>query len=566
MHQEGRLDQAEAVYNEILRSMPRHFDALRLLATIAAQRKNSETAVELFDQALKINPDHASTLNNRGNALLDLKRYNEALESYGRALELEPDYAEAHYNRGNTMVDLKHHEQSQESYKRALNNRGYALVDLKHHEDALKSYDRALKIRPDYAEALYNRGNALHELRRSEEALESYDHALKLEPDHAEALFNRGNALLDLKRYEEALESYGRALKIKPDYAEVHLNRAFVWLLLGDFLRGWPEYEWRWKRMGLREGFSLPQISKPRWSGEPLNGRTILLHWEQGLGDTFQFVRYARLFQRQGARVVVVCQKQLAQLFRRCEGIDQLVPQGEPLPDFDFWTPLMSIPGLLRTDQEAIPGECGYLSADPALVARWKTRLEDFPGFRIAIAWQGTPCIQAEGQRPIPLKFFAQLAQVPGVRLINLQKGPGDGQLAELAGLFELIQFEDLDTTNGAFMDTAAIMRSVDLIVSCDTSAVHLAGALGVPAWLAQTFSPDCRWFLDRDDSPWYSSLRLFRQRAQGDWTEVFQRMALALRERIGMGIGNGFGTPASGDVRLSEELSAQCVTPERRG
>jgi tetratricopeptide (TPR) repeat protein len=519
MHQQGQLDQAEAIYKEILQSQAQHFDALRLLATIAAQRKNSAAAVELFEQALKINPDHASSLNNRGNALLDLKRHKEALESYDRALEIEPDYAEALYNRGN------------------------ALLDLKRHEEALQSYDRALKINPDYAEALYNRGSALRDLERHEEALESYDRALKIKPDYAEALCNRGNALLDLGRHEEALQSYERALEIEPDYAEVHLNRALVWLLLGDFQRGWPEHEWRWQRAG----FSLPQLSKPRWSGEPLNGRTILLSWEQGLGDTLQFVRYARLLQRQGARVIVSCQKPLVRLLQRCEGIDQLVAQGEPLPDFDFWTPLLSIPYVLRTDRESIPGECGYLSADPALVARWKIRLANFPGFRIAIAWQGNPGHQADRQRSIPLKFFAQLAQVPGVRLISLQTGPGVGQLADIAGSFEIIQFEDLDTTSGPFMDTAAIMRNVDLSISCDTSLAHLAGALGVPVWLAQAFSADWRWLLDRDDSPWYPSLRSFRQQSLGDWDEVFLRMARTLRER------HDFASAGSGPTQRLE-------------
>ena len=519
MHQQGRLDQAEALYKEILQTQPQHFDALRLLATIAAQRNNSPAAVDLFEQALKINPDHAGTLNNRGNALVDLKRYKEALESYDRALRIEPDYAEALYNRGT------------------------ALVDLKHYEDALESYERALKIKPDYAEALYNRGNAFSELSRPQEALESYDRALRVEPDYAEAHLNRGNALLDLQRHEEALESYDRALKIKPDYAEAHLSRALVWLLLGDFQRGWPENECRWKRVGK----SLPRISKPRWSGEPLKGRTIMLRWEEGFGDTLQFVRYARLFQRQGARVIVSCQEPLVRLLQRCEGIDELVAPGEPLPDFDFWKPLMSIPGVLRTDQESIPGECGYLSADPALVARWKTRLEDFPGFRVAIAWQGNPAHQADRQRSTPLKFFARLAQVPGVRLINLQKGPGSGQLAEIAGSFEIIQFEDIDTTSGPFMDTAAIMCNVDLTVSCDTSAVHLAGALGVPVWLALAFSPDWRWLLDRDDSPWYPSLRLFRQRSLGDWEGVFQRMARTLREKLDMRIGRSRPHEAAG-------------------
>src|ERR1019366_7222963 len=325
----------------MLKSQPQHFDALRLSARVAAQQKNSETAVALFEQALAINPDHAGALNDRGNALRDLGRHEEALAGYDRALTIEPSHALALYNRGN------------------------ALMDLARHAEALASYDRALAVEPDHADAHYNRGNALSELQRHDDAVASYDRALASEPDHADALFNRGNELRDLRGHDEAVASYDRALDIRPDDAAVPMSRALLWLLMGDFERGWPEHEWRWKYAGL----ALPQFANPRWSGEPLNGRTILLRWEQGLGDTIQFVRYARLLQRQGARVIVSCQAPLVRLLQRCEGIDELVAHGEPLPDFDVWTPLLSMHGLLPTDHESIPGECGYLTADPALVA-----------------------------------------------------------------------------------------------------------------------------------------------------------------------------------------------------
>lgn len=513
----------------MLKSQPQHFDALRLSARVAAQQKNSETAVALFEQALAINPDHTGALNDRGNALRDLGRHEEALASYDRALTIEPSHALALYNRGN------------------------ALMDLARHTEALASYDRALAVEPDHADAHYNRGNALSALKRHDDAVASYDRALTSEPDHVDALFNRGNELRDLRRHDEAVASYDRALDIRPDDAAIHMSRALLWLLMGDFERGWPEHEWRWKYAGL----SLPQFEKPQWSGEPLNGRTILLRWEQGLGDTIQFVRYARLLQRQGARVIVSCQAPLVRLLQRCEGIDVLVAHGEPLPDFDVWTPLLSMHGLLPTDPESTPGECGYLTADPALVKRWKTRLAEFPGFRIAIAWQGNPGHQGDRQRSIPLEFFGQLAQVPGVRLISLQTGPGSEQLAEMTSSFEVIHFADLDTTNGPFMDTAAIMCNVDLTVSCDSSVMHLAGALGTPVWMAQTFSADWRWLLDRDDSPWYPSLRLFGQRSPGDWDELFQRMALTLREQLDVGNGRSPAHGAGATVNIQEGQDA---------
>lgn len=385
LHQQGQLDEPEAIYREILQSEPGHFDALRMLATVEAERKHSAVAVELFDQALRIHPEHARSLSHRGNALLDLKRHGEALSSYDHALQVEPDDAEALFNRGN------------------------ALLDMKRPAEALASFDRALAIDPDYVDALYNRGSALRELARNDEALESYDLALAINPGHVESLCNRGSSLLELNRHAEALQSYDRALAIDPDSADVHMNRAIAWLTLGDFRRGWPEHEWRWRYAGL----SLPEMAKPRWAGEPLNDRTILLHWEQGLGDTLQFVRYARLLQRQGARVIVSCQPPLVPLLRRCEGIDQLVAHGEPLPAYDVWTPMLSLHGLLPMDVASIPGACGYLTADPALVVHWKTRLAAFPGFRIAIAWQGNRGHQGDRQRSIPLEFFGQLARVP---------------------------------------------------------------------------------------------------------------------------------------------------------
>lgn len=532
LHQNGRWDEAGARYREILRSQPQHFDSLRLLATIAAQRKDSASAIELFDQALRIRPDHASSLNHRGNVLLDLKRHDEALTSYDRSLQLEPDCAEAHFNRANALLEWEYHERGSEQTALELYCRGYPSGDRERHEQALQSYRRALELEPNYVEAWFNCGNALHELNRPKEALRSYVRAITLQPAHAAAHFNRGNVLIDLHRHRAALRSYQRALELKPDDAQFHLNRAFVWLLLGDFTRGWPENEWRWKR----PDFPLPEFAQPRWKGEPLRGRTLLLHWEQGLGDTLQFVRYAPLLQRQGARVVICCQKPLVKLMKRCEGIDEVVADGEPLPAFDYWTPLMSVPTVMRTDHCSIPGECSYITADPALVTHWKNRLAKFPGYRIGIAWQGSPDHQADRQRSTPLRFFAALARIPGVRLISLQKGPGAAQLAEIAGSFEPVQFDDLDMKHGAFMDTAAIMRNVDLVVCCDSSLVHLAGALGVPAWLPLKFAPDWRWMLNRDDSPWYPSMRLFRQQALGEWGGVFERMAREIRARLPSG------------------------------
>ncbi len=530
LHRGGRLDEARSLYRAILRAQPRHFNALHLLATLAAQQRDSKVAVTLFDRAIRIDPTHADSHTHRGNALLDLRRHPAALASYDRALALAPDCAEAHYNRANALLQCEYHERKSKRFLRELHLRGYPRVAQARHEAALLGYERALELQPDYADAWFNRGNVLYELNRPKAALQSYNRAIALRPDHAESHFNRGNALLDLHRHDAVLRSYDRALQLKPDDAHMHLNRAFVRLLLGDFARGWPENEWRWKRPATPE----PQLPRPRWKGEPLTGRTILLHCEQGLGDTLQLVRYARELQRRRARTIVLCQRPLVRILQRCEGIDRVVAEGDPLPEFDFWIPLMSVPTVLRTDHDSIPGTCGYLRAVPGLVRHWKKRLRAIDGFRIGICWQGSPDHQADRQRSTPLRYFAPLARIPGVRLISLQKGPGLAQLDEIAGAFELVQFDDLDTAHGAFMDTAALMRSLDLVVCCDSSLVHLAGALGVPVWLPLPFAPDWRWLLGRTDSPWYPSLRLFRQEALGDWESAFRKVTRALRQQLG--------------------------------
>jgi hypothetical protein len=274
-----------------------------------------------------------------------------------------------------------------------------------------------------------------------------------------------------------------------------------------------------------------PPFKQPRWRGEPLAGRSILLHYEQGLGDTLQFIRYAAVLKRRGATVIVLCQAALRKILATAAGIDWLVSAGDAMPTFDVHAPLMSLPGLLGTTLDSIPAEIPYLSAAGSLVDQWRERLRSVEGFRIGIHWQGRPGQGTFRQRDIPLAAFAPLAELPGVRLISLQKGADTSALADVPGGSRLIDFGDaVDTTNGPFMDTAAIMKTIDLVISSDTSAPHLAGALGVPVWLALPHVPNWRWLLDRPDSPWYPTMRLFRQREAGDWAGVFEEIQAALR------------------------------------
>jgi hypothetical protein len=324
---------------------------------------------------------------------------------------------------------------------------------------------------------------------------------------------------------------FRRAIRLAPNYAEAHKNLAHSLLRGGQFAEGWREYEWRWQ---CREFPRLP-YTQPAWDGSPLEGRTLLLCAEQGLGDTIQFVRYAPLLKRRGGRTVVAAQKPLLPLLAGCPGIDALADRDAAPPPYDVFAPLLSLPRLLGTTPADVPAEVPYLQARPDLVERWREELRPLDGFRVGIAWRGSPGYRMDRLRSFPLSHFEPLARLPGVRLVSLQKGPGVEQLRELDGRFPVVDLAGrLDEASGPFMDTAAVMRNLDLVVSCDTAVAHLAGALGVPVWLALSCAPEWRWLVGREDSPWYPTMRLFRQESAGAWEDVFRRMAAALRERIG--------------------------------
>jgi hypothetical protein len=299
-----------------------------------------------------------------------------------------------------------------------------------------------------------------------------------------------------------------------------------VSLLSGDFERGWAEYEWRWKTKDCpRRNFS-----QATWDGQPLDGKTILLHAEQGLGDVIQVVRYAALVKRRGGVVVVECPRPLLSLLANCEGIDRLVGRGEELPSFDVQASLLSLPGIFHTTLEDLPATIPYLFADPGLAQRWRQELDRIAGFKIGIAWQGSLQNRNDRDRSIPLDCFEPLARCSGVQLLSLQKGAGVEQLPEVTKRFPVTE---LGSRLEDFMDTAAVLANLDLVVTCDTAVAHLAGALGAAVWVAIPFVPDWRWLLDRSDSPWYPTTRLFRQESRGDWQGVFQRIAVAVGEKF---------------------------------
>lgn len=460
-----------------------------------------------YRQALAACPEDADLLNNMGTAVWFLGRLDDAEDYYRQAHRIQP---ESH------------------SY---LNNLGNIQRARGRIDEAETCYRRSLEIAPHAIESRINLGVALSDLSRLEESETLLREVVAIRPDIPDAHLNLGTTLTRLGRWDEAIACYEEAVRLRPEYPEARRNRAMDWLGRGDYKRGWPEYEWRWRCHG--KGF--PVGDRPIWNGEDLRGRRIVLHAEQGLGDTLQFVRYAERVQRQGADVTLACPRPLLRLLERCPGIDRAVAVGSPLPATDFQALLMSLPANFGTTLATVPAEVPYLSTDPAEVERWKLRLGPDSGLRVGIAWQGNPRYPGDSRRSFPLEAFAQPAGLPGIRLIRLQHGPGSEQIERLGCRFEV---EDLFGREGMsdwdFLDSAALIENLDLVVTADSAVGHLAGALGVPVWVALPYASEWRWLRDREDSPWYPTMRLFRQRSAGDWDGVFARISEELR---------GFGT-----------------------
>ncbi len=534
----GRGDEALDCYRRAVAVRPAHARALCNLGVALAQRGRLAEAEQHLRRAVEADPGFAQAHHNLGVALAQQGFADAAVAALRRALELHPGYAEAHFNLANTLAGLARSAESVAAYREALRHRpdypealcnlGLALAESGRAGEAAVLLRQATRLRPDYVEAHNNLGLALGELGRFEEAVACLERALALKPRYAAAHGNLGSAHKGLGRSEEAAACYEAALRYEPESASHHWNLALALLLAGDFERGWPEYEWRWKRPGT----PMRPLARPPWEGMPLEGRTILLWCEQGLGDAIEFARYAPLVRARGGRVVLECPEPLRAVFRSLPGVDELVPEGSQRP-FDCHAPLMSLPGLLRTTLATVPADVPYLTADPSLVETWRRRLGTLGGFRVGISWQGNPHHKWDRWRSLPLAHFEALADVPGVRLVSLQHGPGAEQVAALRDRFPVTEVAEGFGKGNAWADTAAVTVSLDLIVTVDTATAHLAGALGVPAWVALPTLVDWRWLLGRDDSPWYPTLRLFRQKTLGDWEPVFGRMAAELRKRM---------------------------------
>ena len=503
----NRYKEARPSVEMLLRIAPTYVPGLANYALLLGSEKKHREALAVLDRALSLDPNNADLMNARGNVLMTLKRHDEALAAYDRAAALKPELADFQIGRGNLFAELGRHG------------------------EALTAYEQALTLNPGSPAAHLNRANMLMEENRLEEALVACEKSIALKPDYAPALVLRGNLLLHLGRSEEALAAHDKAVSSSPGYAEAHYHRGSALLLHGRLSEGLRDFEHRWDVADC--GFDRPVLNAAPWHGEPLAGRSIVVYSEQGLGDAIQFARFLPRLKEMGAKLTFLCHPNLVRLFRPYAAEMEVIAFCEPGRRFDFQCALMSLPLRLGTELASLPAQIPYLFAEEQLIAKWRERIGD-QGFRIGICWQGNPKGQIDKGRSVPLAKFAPLAQVPGVRLISLQKSHGLDQLAQAPAGMKIETLGAFDEGDDGFIDSAAIMQSLDLIVTSDTAIPHLAGALGRPTWVALKHIPDWRWMLARDDSPWYPTMRLFRQPARGDWDSAFAEIADSLRALLG--------------------------------
>jgi tetratricopeptide (TPR) repeat protein len=540
---QGKTADAIAAFHEALRLRPAYPEAHHNLGLALASQGRHDAAVGCFQQAIQLRPNDAESYLHLGGALLALNRHDEAVVAISEAIRQQPTNARAYrslgsvYGRQNKLDDaIRCYQEAirlRPDYADAHNELGIALAGQNKFDEAAESYRTAIAHRPDYAAPHNNLATVLRNLGRYAEAVAACDRAIELKPNYVEALINRGNALAAMARYAEAIASYTRCLELWPQHVDARLNRALAWLRQGNFVLGWAEFGSRLRKVRVSKHSQL----RPAWNGCPPRGLRVLLIAEQGLGDSLQFIRYAPILKRMGATVLFECPEPLVKLLERMPGIDVLFPQGAEPPPHDVHAALMSLPGLLGTRLETIPADLPYIHADAERVERWGRELAAYPELKVGINWQGNPGFPGDFHRSMPLRQFAALARVPGVRLFSLQKYAGSEQLRELGDAFSVVdlgsRLDEGDGT-GPFLDTAAVLKNLDLFVSSDTAVVHLAGALGVPVWVPLSASASWQWMDQREDSPWYPTMRLFRQERLLDWPPVFERMAAALRGLVG--------------------------------
>jgi tetratricopeptide (TPR) repeat protein len=566
-----RYREALADFDQAVSLNANYADAFCNKGNVYADLKQYNDALAAYERALKLKPDLANVWLGRGNIFADLKRYDEAFAAYDKALLMKPDLENAWVSRGNAFTDLKRYDEALAAHDKALSinpdlenawlGRGNVLADLKRYDEAFVAYDKSLSIKPDLESAWLGRGNVLFDLKQYNEAFAAYDKALSIKPDLANAWLGRGNVFADLKRYDEAFAAYDKALSIKPDLAAIylsrgailhiltrnndalnsldraieldptepltHLFRSLVLLALGDYEEAWEEYEWRKKlaRLYTNRPFDKPALS----SLEGIEGATVFLYGELGLGDQIHFCRYAKLVADAGAKVVLEAPKSLFHLFKSLDGLSQLIEVGQSVPPFDYHCPLMSLPRAFSTTLEDVPNTVPYLFAEPSKIRAWANRLGAKSKLRIGLVWSGgfrqnQPETWATNQRRnMPLVQLGPLKDLDA-EFYSLQKGePAASELKELLSIgWNGPAIVDWTEELNDFSDTAALIENLDLIISVDTSTAHLAGAMAKPVWLLNRFDIEWRWL---PNSPWYPTIKLYRQKEADNWDDVIDNV-----------------------------------------
>lgn len=574
LHQTGDLKAAEPLYQQVLTAVPHHLEAMYLLGTLQLQLGRFDESVGLLTDVCTAQPDVPAAHNNLGIALKAQGRLDESAARLRKAIKRDENYAEAHFNLGQVLQAQSRFSDAIDSYEQARQldaadaqvllhlgecheslqqwrqaeeclreylsaypdetdarvRLGFVLTRQDNLEAAAAEYESIIQRQPDYVEIHNNLSYVYDRMGKLDEAVTAAEKAISLQPTFADGHNNLGNALRSLHRLEEAITAFERAQSLKPDFSLAEFNLATTRMLAGDLRGGWAGFEAREAIMPT----PTVEFAQPRWHGERLDGGTLFIHADEGLGDTIQFVRFVALAkQHSQAHIVLQCQQQLSELLQVVAGIDHIIAEGEPVPKFDAHISLLSLPGLFETDWDSLTNSVPYLRAEPHHADRFAdefNRARD--RMKVGIVWQGNPAQPRDIVRSCPLEKLAPLTSNPDIAFMSLQTGTSG--LSQLAGCSFRESVTDIGSQLTNFAETAAVLNNLDLLISVDTSVAHLAGALGTPVWTMLSHTPDWRWLLGRQDSPWYPSMRLFRQQSWGDWDGVVRQVSDELRKRVG--------------------------------
>jgi tetratricopeptide (TPR) repeat protein len=528
--QSGDLESAGNICKKILRKQPKNSDVLQFLGILCYRMHDYDAAISHLKKALSINPSNAETHYNIGRAYEAREQLDEAIQSYKSALRMKAYFVDAHINLGNLLQKKGQLDDAIFNYQRAIEldpnhaggyyNLGIMFQEKNRLDKAIPAFQNAIRINPQYADAYHDLGYVFHMNRQFNEAVECYHKAIQVNRGMFDAYNNLGRVYQELCQVDEAISSYRKALDISPEFAEAHCNLALALLLTGDYVHGWKEYEWRWKLKDASR-YDFPQQV---WDGSNIPGKKVFLYAEQGFGDTIQFIRFVSLIAEQGATVIIECHKELKSLIQQVKGVHSVITREDPLPEFDVLYPLLSLPLVFDITPERIPAKIPYVVPDTIIMQKWKDRIQpDTARFKIGLVWSSNPInTKIYYKKSFSLYTFYPLAKFNDVSFYSLQKGEAAAEAKNPPDGMRLVDYtEEIHD----FSDTAALIENLDLVISVDTAVAHLAGALGKPVWTLLPDSPDWRWMLNRNDSPWYPTMRLFRQPSPGDWGSVMDNV-----------------------------------------